>query len=161
MSCFLKRVLPFALTLTIGLLIGSLFGSLRAPKFYEAGRFEASYGDGRMSGNFHHGCRNAYYYNAPVVITRKPEAMYTAEARRDRVKGIVGLNVTLNSDGTVSDIVAVKELSGGLTEEAIKAARRIEFKPAYAYGRPMNATQYVEYVFDGNGPTSSAVTGFD
>jgi hypothetical protein len=155
MSCFIKRVLPFVLTLTIGLLIGSLFGSVRRPARV-AGQFEFVHRSGGEYPSFHHGCRNAYDYNAPAVITRKPEALYTVAARRDHVEGVVALGVMLKSDGTVSDITPLRELSGGLTEEAIKAARRIEFKPAYVYGRPADATQYVEYIFNGDGPTSNS-----
>jgi len=162
MSCFIKRVLPFVLTLTIGLLIGSLFGSLRAPRYYEAGQFGIRYGDSRMSINSHHGCRNSYNYNAPVIITRKPEAVYTATARRNHVVGVVALVVMFKSDGTISDITPVRELPGGLTEEAIKAARHIEFTPAYVNGRAADGTQYVEYDFDGTAPTSnSPLMGFD
>ncbi|HEV7858123.1 MAG TPA: energy transducer TonB [Pyrinomonadaceae bacterium] len=161
MSCFIKRVLPFVLTLTIGLLIGSLFGSVRMP-VYEVGQFGVGHRGGGENPGFHHGCHNAYNYNAPVVITRKPEAVYTAAARRNQVEGVVALNVMFKSDGTISDITPIRELPGGLTEEAIKAARHIEFKPAYVYGRPTDATQYVEYDFDGKGPTSnSPLMGFD
>jgi hypothetical protein len=161
MSCFIKRVLPFVLTLTIGLLIGSLFVSMRAPK-HEMDKFEFRYRSGGEYRSFHHGCRNAYDYNAPVIITRKPEALYTAEARRNHIKGTVALMVMFKTDGTITDITPVRTLPGGLTEEAIKAARLIEFKPAYAYGRPADDTQYVEYAFDGDGPTShSPLMGSD
>jgi hypothetical protein len=162
MSCFIKRVLPFVLTLTIGLLIGSLFGSLRAPRFYEAGQFGVVHRGGGEYPGFHHGCRNSYNYNAPVIITRKPEAVYTATARRNHVEGVVALIVMFKSDGTISDITPVRQLPGGLTEEAIKAARHIEFTPAYVNGHPADGTQYVEYDFDGTAPTSnSPLMGFD
>jgi hypothetical protein len=161
MSCFLKRVLPFVLTLTVGLLIGSLFGSVLAPR-HVMSEFGFSHRGGGEYRSFHHSCNNAYNYNAPVIITRKPEALYTAEARRNRVEGVVALMVMFKTDGTISDITPVRELPGGLTEEAIKAARRIEFTPAYVYGRPADATQYVEYDFDGTGQTSnSPLMGLD
>jgi hypothetical protein len=54
--------------------------------------------------------------------------------------------------------VPIKELHGGLTEEAIKAARRIEFTPAHLTdGRPTDATQFVSYYFDGNAPMGESV----
>jgi TonB family protein len=153
MSCFIKRFLPFVLTLTIGVLLGSLFGPGRVYK-HEEGQFV--FAGSRDGGDHrcHHRYDYAYDFNTPAVITRKPEAFYTAAARRGGITGVVKLRVTLNGDGTISDITPIEELPGGLTEEAIKAARRIEFKPAYVYGHPADATQYVEYHFDGNGSVS-------
>jgi TonB family protein len=156
MSCFIKRFLPFVLTLTIGVLLGSLFGHGRMYK-HEEGQFV--FAGSRDGGDHrcHHRYDYAYEFNTPAVITRKPEASYTAEARRKSITGVVKLRVTLSSDGTVSDVTPIEELPDGLTEEAMKAARRIEFKPAYVDGHPTDATQYVEYHFDANGAVSDGI----
>jgi hypothetical protein len=152
----LKRALPFTLTLIIGALLGSLFGSSH---MHRHGRGYWAVAD---ENGFYHHCHHEFHggynyvhnYALPQSVYRMPPALYTAQARRDGIKGIVGLRLTLKSDGTVGDIVPVKELPGGLTEEAIKAARRIEFSPSYWNGSPTDSTLYVEYQFNGFSPVS-------
>lgn len=163
----LKRALPFLLTLILGLLLGSLFGASHRPapegfRFYRSD-FPSD------EGSFRYHCPHrrdsygyAYNYNSPLMIMHRPEAVYTAAARREGVSGVVKLRVTFGSDGVVTDIKPVETLGGGLTDEAVKAARNIEFKPAYVGGRPAEATKYIEYHFDGESPLSdSLMVGFD
>jgi TonB family protein len=151
----LKRALPFALTLIMGVLLGSLFGASRMHRpGYWAVADESGFHHHRHCGEFQRGFNNAYNYATSQTIYRMPPAVYTEQARRDGIKGVVGLRLTLKSDGTISDITPVKELSDGLTEEAIKAARRIEFSPRYVNGYPTDSTQYVEYQFNGFSPVS-------
>jgi TonB family protein len=150
----LKRALPFTLTLIIGVLLGSLFGATRMHKpDYWAVPDNDGFRHHRHC-EFKRSYSNAYNYNSSQSVYRMPPALYTEQARLDGIKGVVGLRLTLKSDGTISDIVPIKELGGGLTEEAIKAARRIEFSPSYLNGQPTDSTLYVEYQFNGFSPVS-------
>ncbi|HEX8294571.1 MAG TPA: energy transducer TonB [Pyrinomonadaceae bacterium] len=63
-------------------------------------------------------------------IRSKPNPGYTEEARRKGVAGRVVLSVVLCKTGEVGDAEVVEGLPHGLSEEAIKAARRIRFEPA-------------------------------
>jgi len=84
-----------------------------------------------------------------AVIKLKPNPGYPREARPHRVQGQVKLRIILGSDGKVRDEMEVLEgLPHGITEEAIKAARRIEFEPARKDGRPVS--QYVTVIYNFN-----------
>ena len=63
-------------------------------------------------------------------IRSKPNPGYTEEARRKGVAGRVVISVVLCRTGEVGDPEVVEGLPHGLSEEAIKAARRIKFEPA-------------------------------
>lgn len=81
-----------------------------------------------------------------AVIKSKPNPVYPREARAYGVEGQVKLRLILGADGKVRDEMDVLEgLPHGLTEEAIRAARRIEFEPARKDGRPVS--QYVTVIY--------------
>ncbi|HEX8131676.1 MAG TPA: energy transducer TonB, partial [Pyrinomonadaceae bacterium] len=81
-----------------------------------------------------------------AVIRAKPNPAYPRGARRYQVQGVVKLRIILGADGKVGDEMEVLEgLPHGVTEEAIKAARLIEFEPARKDGRPVS--QYVTVLY--------------
>jgi protein TonB len=82
-----------------------------------------------------------------LVITAKPKPSYTKEARRNGIEGFVVLKVLFSGDGKFSRIRVTKGLPAGLTENAIRAACKIEFKPAIKDGKPVSQWLTVEYVF--------------
>ena len=75
-----------------------------------------------------------------------PPAIYTDEARADKIKGDVRLRVVLASDGTVRNVFPIKSLSHGLTESAMEAARQIKFQSAIRNGEP--ASQFATFVYE-------------
>ncbi|HKP72042.1 MAG TPA: energy transducer TonB [Pyrinomonadaceae bacterium] len=82
-----------------------------------------------------------------AVITSRPNPGYPPEARRQNVQGVVRLRIILGADGRVRDEMEVLEgLPLGVTEEAIRAARQIEFEPAQKDGRAVS--QYVTVVYN-------------
>ncbi|HZH32174.1 MAG TPA: energy transducer TonB [Pyrinomonadaceae bacterium] len=84
-----------------------------------------------------------------AVIRAKPDPLYPRGARRYRVQGEVKLRIILGADGKVREEMDVLEgLPYGVTEEAIRAARRIEFEPARKNGRPVS--QYVTVIYHFN-----------
>ena len=82
-----------------------------------------------------------------ATISAKPKPSYTREARRNGVQGFVTLKVLLSARGKVARIRVVKGLPAGLTENAIRAACKIEFKPAMKDGRAVSQWVTAEYVF--------------
>ena len=84
-----------------------------------------------------------------AIIKSKPNPAFTYEARLQGVRGRVKLRIILGSDGKVRDRMQVLEgLPYGITEEAMKAARRIKFEPARKEGRPVS--QYVIVIYNFN-----------
>ena len=82
-----------------------------------------------------------------VVFRSKPKPGYTLEARRKRKQGFVILKVALSSTGTISRVRVLRGLPFGLTESAIKAACKLEFKPAIKDGQTVSQWVTAEYVF--------------
>jgi TonB family protein len=82
-----------------------------------------------------------------ATITTKPKPSYTRDARRNGVQGFVVLKVLLSARGKVARVRVVKPLPAGLTENALRAACKIEFKPATKNGQAVSQWLTVEYVF--------------
>ncbi len=82
-----------------------------------------------------------------ATISEKPKPSYTREARRNGVQGFVTLKVLLSARGKVARVRVIKGLPAGLTENAIRAACKIEFKPAMKNGQAVSQWVTVEYVF--------------
>jgi hypothetical protein len=85
--------------------------------------------------------------NSELRVTSKPKAEYTENARRAMVNGTVQLKVTFLSSGEIGDVIPIKELPEGLTEQAIDAAKGIHFQPKRVNGVPQTVTKIVEYSF--------------
>jgi TonB family protein len=80
-------------------------------------------------------------------ILKKPEPSYTDQARRERESGTVVLKAVFAADGTVRYIRPVNSLRYGLTEQAIKAAKKIKFEPARICDKPILQFIQIEYHF--------------
>jgi TonB family protein len=81
-------------------------------------------------------------------ILSKPEAQFTEEARKNNTQGTVRLRALLASSGRISDIRPLNQLPYGLTEKAIEAARKMEYKPAMKNGHPVSIYVVLEYGFN-------------
>jgi TonB family protein len=82
-----------------------------------------------------------------VKIITKPRAEYTDRARQEGIIGSVRLFILLAADGTIPYIAVVKGLGGGLSEQAVKAAQKIQFEPKKKDGQSVNAAVFIEYHF--------------
>ena len=80
-------------------------------------------------------------------ILSKPEPGYTREARRVGVQGVVTLKVLLLPSGKIDRIRVVRRVPFGLTENAIRAACEIKFKPAMKAGKEVSQWVTLEYAF--------------
>lgn len=80
-------------------------------------------------------------------VTERKLPSYTREARRVGVEGIVVLKVLLQGDGKIGRVRVVRRLPYGLTENAIRVACEIKFKPAMKAGQPVAQWLSVQYAF--------------
>jgi TonB family protein len=92
------------------------------------------------------------FYSLDEVTTKaqilsRPHPLYTEQARKSGITGMVRLRMLLSFDGRVRHILVLKGLGGGLTEMAINAARGIKFTPAIKDGRPVSQFITIEYNF--------------
>ena len=83
----------------------------------------------------------------PAEILSKPVPQYTEEARRLKIEGEVLLEVVLQSGGSVHVVRVVRGLGHGLDESAMRAAEKLQFKPATRNGQPTDSTAVLHVVF--------------
>lgn len=83
-----------------------------------------------------------------VIVTNKPIPQYTDEAKKLRVQGIVVLKVTFAANGDVEIVRVIHGLGHGLDEQAERAAKRIQFKPATKNGRAVPVTTEIDIQFE-------------
>src|SRR5256885_14510430 len=71
-----------------------------------------------------------------VVKSVNPE--YTAEAKAQRIQGVVRLDVDVKDDGSVGDVAVAQSLDSmyGLDNEAVKAAKQWRRRAAGEEGEP-------------------------
>ncbi|HET6669146.1 MAG TPA: TonB family protein [Pyrinomonadaceae bacterium] len=81
-------------------------------------------------------------------VLAKPEPRYTDAARGAQIRGTVVLRAVFSADGKVRNILIVKGLPYGLTEQALNAARSIRFTPALVNGVPVSVFVQLEYNFN-------------
>ncbi len=83
----------------------------------------------------------------PAEILSKPVPQYTEEARQLKIEGEVLLEVVLQSAGSVRVVKVVRGLGHGLDESAVRAAEKVQFKPATRNGQPTDSTAVLHVVF--------------
>ena len=83
----------------------------------------------------------------PVVITAKPEPVYTAEARQLQVQGEVVVRVVFTAAGRVQVVAVQQGLGHGLDEAAVRAVEQMQFKPARRDGQPVDTTATLHVMF--------------
>lgn len=82
-----------------------------------------------------------------LTITSRPKPNFTELARVYSVSGTVLVRVTFGADGRIGAITPIRRLPFGLTENAIKAAEKIQFRPRIEGGKPVTTSRTVEYSF--------------
>ncbi len=82
-----------------------------------------------------------------VRVLSKPEPQYSDAARKAGVTGTVVLRAVFSAEGEVKHILITKALGYGLTTQAVRAARQIQFTPATKDGTPVSMYVQLEYNF--------------
>ena len=73
---------------------------------------------------------------------------YTEEARKNRVEGIVLLEVVVRANGSVDNAKVVRGLGFGLDESALReVVTKWKFKPGTLEGRPVDVQALIEVSF--------------
>lgn len=67
-----------------------------------------------------------------------PTPMYTEEARKARIQGVVVVQTIIDDQGHVTDVDVLKPLTLGLTESAVETVKQWTFKPATLNGKPVS-----------------------
>lgn len=67
-----------------------------------------------------------------------PQPQYTEIARKARVQGVVIVQAIIDKQGNVTNVKVLKGLSMGLDDEAVKAIKKWQFKPATLNGKPVD-----------------------
>lgn len=146
-ACFVKRALPFTLTLLVGSGLGSIFSGASTQnssqlttiqverKYNCAQRHRARAGVGPAT------------TSTPLIVTFEPNTRLTEEARRNKTTGVVELLVRFGADGKASVVDRLQTLPDGLTEEAERAAERTAFRPATINGKPYTVTEVRQFTF--------------
>jgi len=81
----------------------------------------------------------------------------TDESRTNHIQGSVTLKVTLLANSQVGDITPITRLPYGLTEQAIEAAKQIQFVPKKINGQPVSVVTTFQYGFPGNESETTVV----
>lgn len=86
-------------------------------------------------------------YSRPLILLRKPKALYTQSARESNRQGTIRAKVDFLKDGQIGDIIVDARLDRGLGENVAKAIKQIKFIPAEVDGKTVDATRIFEYIF--------------
>jgi periplasmic protein TonB len=73
---------------------------------------------------------------APVKV-RGPEPVYSDQARRARVEGVVVIQAIIDRQGNVTQVEVLRDLPMGLGRAAEQAVKQWKFEPATLDGRPV------------------------
>ena len=84
---------------------------------------------------------------SPPSLKTHPDATYPPEAARDRIEASVGLEVTIDPAGHVSDARVTQPAGHGFDEAALAAVRQWTFEPATRAGAPITSTVQLAYPF--------------
>jgi TonB family protein len=83
----------------------------------------------------------------PAEITFKPRPVYTDEGRRLKIEGEVLLRVVFSATGQIRIVSVMRGLGHGLDESAVRAAEKIQFKPALRDGHPTDSEAVIHVEF--------------
>jgi TonB family protein len=83
----------------------------------------------------------------PTILHRE-KANYTVKARDEKIQGTVVLQVVFDKNGRITNVIPIRELPYGLTEQAIGTAYRIRFTPAMKDGQPVSVRGSLEFTFN-------------
>ena len=82
-----------------------------------------------------------------LEILYKPRPLYTEEARRARVEGDVVLEVLFPGSGNLRVLRLIRGLGFGLDQNALDAAAKVRFRPAFENGHPVDTVAMLRISF--------------
>jgi TonB family protein len=85
---------------------------------------------------------------APDVVEYTTPPLYSDEARRRLVEGIVTIEARISMDGQITTPRVVRGLGFGLDQNALVALRQWQFRPGTQGGRPVDMTVEIDIEFN-------------
>lgn len=149
----LKRLLPFILTLLVGLLLGNL-GSMW-PRFDlpDEVKWPRPY-ENHQAMQKRNEASALSVERSWAVIRSLPTPTYTGTGSYGF--HIVRVRVMLDASGRVTTATVLSDVPEPLRKDAARAAMKIEFTPASRNGQPVSVSTVVQYVFAERGFRQSA-----
>src|ERR1700756_332597 len=95
---------------------------------------------GNAGGNSNTGIR-------PPMILKSALALYTDEARLNRIEGAVTVEALMGTEGRIESMRVLKGLGFGLDEVALASVREWEFSPATRDGVPVSVVAQIDVQF--------------
>lgn len=89
--------------------------------------------------------KNRHYTD--IKILTKPRPGYNNLAKRTGTQGEILLAVLFDASGKVGQILVLKGLPNGLNENAITAAKNIQFESAKENGQSVSTVKRIQYNF--------------
>ena len=83
----------------------------------------------------------------PVASVSTPKPVYTAEARKKKVNGIVQVELWIDDKGQVVDAAVIKALESGMDRNTFDCVRRWKFSPASLNSTPVPSVLLIEFTF--------------
>jgi periplasmic protein TonB len=74
-------------------------------------------------------------------------AAYPRKARKRRVRGTVTISFAISAEGLPFDLHLIRSVYPDLDESALRAVRRLRFKPATRDGKPVPAHVTIDVSF--------------
>jgi hypothetical protein len=144
LACFLRRVLPFMMTLILGTGLWNVFGFKKVIR----GGGGPGYNSGGGPRHYRHSCDQLVTSeSSPLRILSRTERRPASDAQGKPTAGKVRLLVRFNADGTTTVIDRLSStLPDSLTEDAVRAAWETRFIPATVDGQPIAKTTVVSYI---------------
>jgi TonB family protein len=143
-ACFLKRFLPFALTLLVGLMLGSIGSFWLRFDTPDGGNFPASSSHSEAGRPVALSGERTW-----TVIHSLPTPEYTGA--EDYGYLTIRVRVWLDASGHVTNATVLSDLPGPLASDALRAAWNIRFTPATLNGQPVSVSTVVQYIFADRG----------
>ena len=140
-----KKVISFAPALTLGILTANIFRAAFEPQIVPvAVNFKVD--------NDYKAPQSEPFVTSEVKIFSKPELAYcplyeNGQIRQNREKRIVNVYVTFQANGKIGEVFRQAGSPDRETEEAIRLAKDIKFKPAKRDGVSVTAVELVEFKF--------------
>jgi TonB family protein len=81
------------------------------------------------------------------MITRESKPGYPAQAKANRIQGLIRMECVVLADGTIGDVKVTQPLDVELDNEAVNTIRMWQFKPGTVDGKPVPVQVMVEMSF--------------
>jgi TonB family protein len=84
---------------------------------------------------------------SPPVVLYTPIAKFTKAARKAKYSGTCLISLIVDTHGFPQNVQIVKPLDYGLSENAVEAVKKYQFKPAMKDGKPVPVMVNIEINF--------------